>query len=122
MVTGSSGLADEKSDLIVKEMRPTWYVTFRLQERGLLSGRRRSARATRTFATEAEAKNFAREKFQEGLRVFAGTINPQTPKQLVTSSKIPDWIETGGTDAADGHPSTHSELFSGRLVNASRSV
>jgi len=82
----------------VKEMPHTWYVTFELQKRGLLSTKRRSPRATRTFATEAEAKNFARQKFDEGLVVFAGTINPQSPKQLVPSSKIPDWLETGRTE------------------------
>jgi hypothetical protein len=46
-----------------------------------------------------EAKNFARVKFDEGLVVFAGTINPQSPKQLIASSKIPDWLETGGTES-----------------------
>ena len=97
IVTGVEWIADEKSHLIVKEMRHTWYVTFELQKRGLLSSRRRGPRATRTFATEAEAKNFARVKFDEGLVVFAGTINPQSPKQLVASSAIPEWLETGGT-------------------------
>jgi hypothetical protein len=81
-----------------KEMPHTWYVTFELQKRGMLSRRRRSPRATKTFATEAEAKNFAREKFNEGLVVFAGTINPQLPRQLVPSGRIPDWLETASTD------------------------
>jgi hypothetical protein len=85
---------------LVREMPHTWYVTFELQRRGVLSRRRRSPRATRTFATEAEAKNFAREKFDEGLVVFAGTINPQFPKQLVPSSRILDWLETAPTEGA----------------------
>ena len=80
---------------MVKEMSLTWYVTFELQKRGLLSTKRRSPRATRTFATEVEAKNFAREKVDQGLIVFAGTINPQFPKQFVPPNKIPDWLETG---------------------------
>ena len=83
---------------LVKEMPHSWYVTFELQKRGVLSRRRRSPRATRTFATEAEAKNFAREKFDEGLVVFAGTIKPQFPKQLVPSGGIPDWLETASTE------------------------
>jgi hypothetical protein len=82
-----------------KDMPDTWFVTFELQKRGLLSGRRRSPRATRRFATEAEARNFARAKLDEGLVVFAGTINPQFPKQLVTSSEIPDWVDSASTES-----------------------
>lgn len=70
----------------------TWYVTFEVQKRGLLP-RRRSPRATRKFETETEAKDFARAKFNEGLIVYAGTINPHSPKQLIPSSSIPSWIE-----------------------------
>jgi hypothetical protein len=87
---------------LVKEMPHTWYVTFELQKRGVLSRRRRSPRATRTFATEVEAKSFARGKFDEGLVVFAGTINPQFPKQLIPSGRIPDWLEA--TSAEDVPP------------------
>jgi hypothetical protein len=70
----------------------TWYVTFEVQKRGVLP-RRRSPRATRKFATEAEARDFAHAKFNEGLILYAGTINPYSPKQLIPSSSIPSWIE-----------------------------
>jgi hypothetical protein len=70
----------------------SWYVTFEVQKRGLLP-RRRSPRATRKFATETEARDFARAKFNEGLIVYAGTINPYSPRQLIPSSSIPSWIE-----------------------------
>jgi hypothetical protein len=70
----------------------TWYVTFEVQKRGALP-RRRSPRATRTFETETEAKNFAWAKFNEGLIVYAGTINPYSPKQIIPSSSIPFWLE-----------------------------
>jgi hypothetical protein len=43
--------------------------------------------------TETEAKSFAREKLNEGLVVFAGTINPQLPKQLIPSTRISEWLE-----------------------------
>ena len=69
-----------------------WYVTFEVQKRGVLP-RRRSPRATRRFETEKEAKDFARAKFNEGLTVYAGTINPYLPKQLIPSSSILSWIE-----------------------------
>jgi hypothetical protein len=70
----------------------TWYVTFEVQKRGALP-RRRSPRATRNFETETEAKDFARAKFNEGLIVYAGTINPYSPRQLIPSGSIPSWIE-----------------------------
>jgi hypothetical protein len=73
-------------------MPSTWYVTFEIHKRGLLSKKERSPRQTRTFATEAEAKKFAGGKLQERLVVFAGTINPHCPKRLIISGDIPDWL------------------------------
>lgn len=70
----------------------TWYVTFEIRKRGLVLKKERSPRETCTFATEAEAKLFARLKLEEGLVVFAGTINPHSPKRLVLSADIPDWL------------------------------
>ena len=83
--------------------RPIWYVTFEIRKRGILP-KQRSPRETRTFATEAEAKIFARSKLEEGLTVFAGTINPHTPKRLVPSSQIYNWLadEQVGNEAPDG--------------------
>ena len=73
-------------------MHISWYVTFETRKRGELSKKERSPRETRTFATEAEAKRFAQQRFREGLVVFAGTINPQSPKQLILFPAIPDWL------------------------------
>jgi hypothetical protein len=72
-------------------MPPIWYVTFEVHKRGVLP-KRRSPRLTRTFETESEAKNFARAKLREGLIVFAGTINPYVPRQLITSHHITAWV------------------------------
>jgi hypothetical protein len=85
------------TDRAVREMTltgaatPIWYVTFEIRKRGILP-KQRSPRETRTFATEAEAKIFARSKLDEGLTVFAGTINPHSPKRLVPSSHIYAWL------------------------------
>jgi hypothetical protein len=57
--------------------------------------RRRSPRLTRTFETESEAKEFARTKFEGGLIVTAGTINPCVPRRAIPSSSIPAWLELG---------------------------
>ena len=72
-------------------MNPTWYVTFEIRKSGTLP-KQRSPRETRTFATEDEAKQFAREKFDEGLAVFAGTINPHLPRRLILASDIQAWL------------------------------
>lgn len=88
-------------------MISTWYVTFEVRKRGLLL-RERSPRETKTFATEAEAKAFARAKLDDGLAVFAGTINPHLPRRLIPASSIAAWLAeeqdgaaTPGTSDAD---------------------
>ena len=73
-------------------MARSWYVTFEVQKRGILP-KRRSPRVTKTFETEAEAKDFARTKVGEGLRVYAGTINPHLPRQLIPSNRIHVWLD-----------------------------
>jgi hypothetical protein len=80
-------------------MKSTWYVTFEVRKRGLLL-RQRSPRETRTFATEAEAKAFAHAKLEAGLVVFAGTLNPHVPRQLISSSQIHDWLADEPADGA----------------------
>jgi hypothetical protein len=44
------------------------------------------------FDTEEQAKDFARAKLGEGLVVFAGTINPHLPRQLILSQSVADWV------------------------------
>jgi hypothetical protein len=70
----------------------SWYVTFEVHKRGT-SLRRQSPRATKTFETEKKAKEFAREKFNEGLTVHAGTINPHLPRRTILSNDIPTWLD-----------------------------
>ena len=84
-------------------MAHTWYVTFEAQKRGVLP-KRRSPRATKTFETEAEAKDFARERFEEGLLVYAGTINPYLPRRLITSGQMPMWLEEPQSEQAAKPP------------------
>jgi hypothetical protein len=80
----------------------TWYVTFEIPWRGKAVRQRRS-RSTRTFATEAEAKDFARAKFEEGLVVTAGTIIPHVPRRAIASGSIPSWLaEATEQDGGDG--------------------
>jgi hypothetical protein len=76
-----------------------WFVTFEIRKRGLLAKKERRSRETQTFATEAEAKRFARSKLEEGQSVFAGTIIPYCPRRLVLPGEIAGWVEEG-TDPA----------------------
>jgi len=82
---------------------PTWYVTAEVRKSGILP-KQRSPRETKTFATEAEAKIFAHAKLDDGLAVFAGTINPYTPKRLILSSQILTWLaeEPANTEPPPG--------------------
>ena len=68
-------------------MKHTWYVTFEVPTDGTVL-RRRHPRLTKTFETEAAAKDFARTKFNEGLIVTAGTINPHLPRVSIHRRKF----------------------------------
>jgi hypothetical protein len=63
-------------------MKPTWYVSFEVPK-ALKRPGRRTPRATETFESESEAKEFARSKYAAGLKINAGTINPHMPKRAI---------------------------------------
>lgn len=72
-------------------LQMTWYVSYVAS--GDLSGDR-VRRTTKTFASEQEARNFARAKFDAGDKTLvAGTINPETPKRVISSLAILDWLD-----------------------------
>ena len=73
-------------------MTHIWYVTYEVPRSGTLVPRR-NPRLTRTFETEAEARDFARTKFDGGLIVTAGTINPHLPRRAIPSAEIPAWLD-----------------------------
>jgi hypothetical protein len=89
---------------VIGAATPIWYVTAEVRKSGMLL-KQRSPRETRTFATEAEAKIFARSKLDDGLAVFAGTINPFSPKRLILSSQIPAWLAEEPADNGPPHGS-----------------
>ena len=74
-------------------MNHTWYVTFEVPRSGTLV-QRRNPRLSKTFETEEEARVFARTKFEGGLIVSVGTINPHLPRRAIPSEEIPAWLET----------------------------
>jgi hypothetical protein len=69
----------------------TWYVSY-IASGDMLGDR--AHRATRTFENEARAKEFARPRSKAGDRtLMAGTINPVTPKRVIPSASILDWLD-----------------------------
>jgi hypothetical protein len=90
-------------------MNHIWYVTFEVPRTGTMV-QRRNPRLTKTFETEAEARDFARAKFDGGLIVTAGTINPHLPRRAIPSEEIPAWLESDSTqetsDGEDAHRPT----------------
>ena len=87
-------------------MNHTWYVTFEVPRSGTLV-QRRNPRLTNTFDTEAEARDFARSKFDAGLIVTAGTINPHVPRRAIPSEEIPAWLESDPTQDAIDREDAH---------------
>ncbi len=70
-----------------------WYVSYRSNIMPASEREKRVARATRKFTAEAEAKQFAHESVAKGWSAIAGTLNPHTPKKMVSSHQILDWID-----------------------------
>ena len=56
---------------------------------------RRHVRSSSAFASESQAKRFARQELAAGKAVYAGTINPHTPKCFIPPEKVQSWLDTG---------------------------
>jgi hypothetical protein len=83
-------------------LKHIWYVSFEVP-RAPTGEKRPYSRKTRTFQSEIEAKDFAKEKLQVSLNVNAGTLNPFLPKRVITSAQIYEWLEAplGSEDLPD---------------------
>jgi hypothetical protein len=68
-----------------------WYVSFKPIK--LPIRKRAFSRATETFRSELEAKDFARQKLTETQNVSAGTLNPYLPKRVISAAQIELWLE-----------------------------
>jgi hypothetical protein len=63
----------------------------RYQPVGRISGKGYSRRSQH-FASEQDAKAFARDRVTEGAEITAGTINPHSPKRFIGAAQILDWF------------------------------
>jgi hypothetical protein len=72
-----------------------WFVSVDTpKQQGPVSSRSPSVRQTKSFPTESEAKQFAKAKLSEGMKVTAGTLSPHQPlRRTITASEIYQWIE-----------------------------
>jgi hypothetical protein len=77
----------------------TWYVSF--EQKRISPAKRAFSRATETFRSELEAKEFAKQKLTETQNISAGTLNPHLPKRVISSAQMSQWLEEPtGTDPA----------------------
>ena len=72
-----------------------WFVSVDTpKHREPVSPRTSVARQAKTFPTESEAKQFAKAKLAEGMKVTAGTLIPHQPiRRMIIASDINRWIE-----------------------------
>jgi hypothetical protein len=70
-----------------------WYVAFSPDKNCNLSDG--TARSTRTFKSEIDAKLFVMQILAKGWTASAGTLNPHQPKQVIGSSQIERWAGPG---------------------------
>jgi hypothetical protein len=99
------------------EPRKTWYVSFELSKPKKKAATRRSPRLSETFLTEDDAKAFAYEKYNQGLIVSAGTLNPHLPRRTIPAAVIHRWIadifesKSGGVPKGDADLSKASQTY-----------
>ena len=68
-----------------------WFVSATLTKKGKL---RWSARQTKGFPTETEAKQFAKAMLSGGYDVTAGTLSPHQPiRRTVAAREVYRWLE-----------------------------
>jgi hypothetical protein len=72
------------------DRKAVWYVSFALRDPD--ATHQRFARQTQTFATEADAKAFARTLLDQTNTISAGTLNPHLPRRVIAPAAIMDWI------------------------------
>jgi hypothetical protein len=77
----------------VTAKKDTWYVSYELPIGSAKPTRRPYSRMTVAFQTEIDAKNFAKARLVDARDVNAGTLNPHTPKRLISSTQVLEWLE-----------------------------
>ncbi len=77
---------------MVKKIPNIWYVSVHIPHK---EKTRHYSRRSRTFTSEADAKQFAAAEIATGIEVSAGTINPHVPKRVIGPSEVKKWLAEG---------------------------
>jgi hypothetical protein len=72
-----------------------WFVSFKVPRRLRLDSPQQPVRRTKTFPTEAEAKQYAKEMLSESDKIIAGTMLSahQPVRRIISGSELYRWIE-----------------------------
>ena len=72
-----------------------WFVSVEASKQLRLAFPKKPARQTKTFPTEAEAKQFAKEMLSNKYRIIAGTLlsADQPARRFISGSQLNRWIE-----------------------------
>jgi hypothetical protein len=72
-----------------------WFVSAELPKQLRRASRWTPARQTKTFPTETEAKQFAKEMLSNEYRIVAGTLltADQPARPIISGSQLHRWIE-----------------------------
>jgi hypothetical protein len=85
--------------------RPTlknhWFVSVEVPKQLRLASRYEPARQTKTFLTQTEAKQFAKEMLSNKYRIVAGTLlsADQPARRIISGPQLDRWIEDEGSRA-----------------------
>ena len=93
----SSGLISLKTNMAGRVMarhrvKNHWFVSVEMPKQGPGT---RFARQTKTFPTEADAKQFAKEMLSNKYKIVAGTLmSPHQPvRRIISGLKLCRWVE-----------------------------
>jgi len=72
-----------------------WFVSVEAPKQLRLAFPKKPARQTKTFPTETEAKQFAKEMLSNKYRIVAGTLlrADQPARRIISGSQLQRWIE-----------------------------
>jgi len=72
-----------------------WFVSVKTARRSRLGSPGAHVRQTKTFPTEAEAKQYAKGMLSEENKIIAGTLLNALPvRRIIPASDLNRWIET----------------------------
>ena len=76
-----------------RAVKNNWFVSVELPKQGRIG--HTFARRTKSFPTETEAKQFAKERLSNKYRIVAGTLlrADQPARRIISGSQLQRWIE-----------------------------